>query len=226
MRILSILLLVFMFVSCNTTPKQPPPPPKLTVNLSSPQVPLGAVDMQIDRTFPLSGLRRVNIDVIYFPNEEAVCLKYRSDFFTYHQFWDQDSRQVFLAALETYGEDYTNRNLDSNSRTSRTIYGNVESFLIWQEFQFTKQYRGNMSIDIGYFFRERSPYFCVTQKQATFTDPIHNTQHNSQNVPMYFTRAQAGELAVFFDEELLESHASARTIPRRNASADVDFDVY
>jgi len=232
MKVIPILFLVLTLSSCASLfQRKEPEPPKFTVNLSSRQVELGMAEMQRDRNFPSSGLTKVEITVIYFPEEDALCLRYRSDFFTYNQFWHANGRDLFLRSLNRYMDEYERRSLvDSNSRASRTRYGNTEGYLTWQEYSFTRRFSGNMAVDIGYAFRERSPYFTVTQRQTSNTGPDRGGSStggstNSQEIAMYFTRAQAQELAAFFDEEVLREHAVTRP-ERRVVPGEVEFDVW
>lgn len=225
MKVIPILFLVLVLSSCNSLKGKDPEPPKFSVSLSSRQIPLGTAETQRARNFPLSGLLKVEINVIYFPDEDALCLVYRSDFYTYHQFWDESGRQLFLRTLYRYMEEYERRNLDSNSRTSRTRYGTTEGFLMWQEYSFTRRYSANMNMDFGYSFVDRSPYFTVTQRATTQYEADGHTSNNSQEIAMYFTRAQAQELAEYFDEELLREHALPSS-ERRIISPRVDVDVW
>jgi hypothetical protein len=225
MKAIAILFLILMLGSCASFPRNTQEPPRFTVTLDSHQVPLGTINMQRERNFPRTGLIRFNAEVIYFPDEDLVCLRYRTDFFTYHLFWDMEARDAFRTALETYTEDFANRNLDRNSRDSSSKYGTVESYLIWQEMRFTLRYRGNTTIDMGYEFKNRMPYFSITQNMTFFADPAEKRSTTSQEVSMYFTREQARELEALFDEDLLQIHARPR-IERRNIGDDFGDDYY
>lgn len=216
-KIFSIVVLALTFVTCNTTPSQVEE--KFTVDMSSPQLPVGEIETQIERAFPLSGLRQIIVTISYFPYEDAVCLRYRSDFFTYNQFWSLDGREAFLKALETYVKDYAERDLDMRARGSKSKYGAVEGYLTWQMQSFTRRVAANMSLEFGYAFNEGSPYYAVTQKQTTYEDPISDENNmESQEITMYFTRAQARELAAFFDQDLLRALVPPEMGGRRTPS--------
>jgi hypothetical protein len=225
-KFFSVIIFVLMFAMCSTAPRRVEE--KFTVDLSSPQFQVGEIETQIDRTFPLSGLRKVIITASYFPYEDAVCLRYRSDFFTYHQFWSLSGREAFFKALEAYNGDYAKRSLDMANRRSKSNYGTVEGFLLWQMQSFTRRVGANMDVELGYAFSDRSPYYAVTQKQTVFEDPMNTSGENdmaSQEITMYFTRAQAQELAALFDQEYLRSLVSPDMSGRRilnNADADTD----
>ena len=223
--ILSIFLLTFS--SCKTpfgkkifssVPKEP----KFTVSLNSRQVPLGNIEMQRDKRFSSTALVKEAADVIYFPEEDAVCIKYKSDFFNYHLFLDRTGRLLFLNALEKYMAAYEIRDLPNNNKKTGNIYGSAECYLTWQEFKFTKRFSGNMNIEAGYRFNKGLPYFLIIQNQSEFIDTTNKSNNTaSQQILIHFTRAQAQELAAFFNEEALREHAVPR-IRRDGLTVDVD----
>jgi len=225
-KILSVVVLTLTLGMCNTTPKQVDD--RFIVDMSSPQIPVGEFETQIDRTFPLSGLKKIVVTVSYYPFDDAVCLRYRSDFFTYYQFWSHSGREVFLKALETYNADYAKRDLDMRARGTKSKYGTVEGYLSWQMQSFTRRVSANMNIDMGYAFNDRSPFYAVTQKHTTYEDPISEENNMaSQEITMYFTRAQAQEVAAIFDQEVLLALVPPELRGRSNrVNPNIDYDDY
>jgi len=228
-KILLIVVLPLALVMCKTTPREPKPVEiKFEVDLSSINFPAGIIEAQIRRTFPVSGIRTVEVEVFYFPYDDAVCLVYRSDLFTYHQFWSKSGRESFLQALVNYNADYNERNLNENSRTSTKIYGSVGGYLYWQMFSITRRVSANVDIDLGYTFNERNPYFAVTQNATTYVDKGSEENNlTSQRITMYFIRSQAQELAKLFDQEYLRTLVPPEMGgPRRVIDTDVAVDDY
>ena len=195
-------VLCIIFCSCKTGSKKQVD--EFTVSLNSVQVVIGEIEAQFMK--PMSrNLRKENITVIYFPQEDAVCLRYVLDFITYHQFWSRNGRLEFNKALTQYNEDYNERTL-VNSRRSRQTYGTVQGYLIWQQFNFSVQARANMNVDLGFDFREKLPYFTVNQGEAEYINPnIPRNNRTSPVMPLFFTRAQAGQLAELFESHYLRS---------------------
>ena len=190
---------IAVFTGCATSTE---PEEEFIVSLDSPFVVIGEIDVQFMRPLSLA-LRRENITVLYFPHDDAVCLRFRLDFITYHQFWSRSGRQAFLNALAQYNQDFDDRNLP-NSRRSRQTYGSVKGFLTWQQFDLAVRARANMNVDLGFDFRERLPYFTITQGRAEFINPnIPQQNRTSQVIPIFFTRAQAAELAALFEQHHL-----------------------
>jgi hypothetical protein len=202
MRTILIFLIALILNACITTGTKDVE--EFIVSLDSPQFQIGEIELQFDNIFPLGGIRSNTVTVLYFPREDAVCLQYRLDYITYHQFWSRSGRQVFINALESYKGDYQDRNLERNSRASKRNYGTVQGYLIWQMFSISVQAKANMNVDLGYFFNDRSPYFTVTQREAVYEDQRSRTYNRTSNViSMYFTRAQADELAALFQQHYL-----------------------
>jgi len=238
MKIISIILLILSLSSCNTIKKQAERAAirneRFTVDLRSPQLPIGEIQAQFNNLFPMPGIRTVDIVVIYFPYEDAVCLNYRLNTYTYHFFWHKQGRDSFVKALEQYNADFEARRLREgrNSRT-KSQYGTVkEFFLYWQQMQqarLTSIANGNMDIELGYYFRDKSPFFAVTQLQAYFESPTFFQEDNdlSPEIPIFFTRAQANELAALFDQDFLQSLAPVRQPAAGSRTpAGVEVDSY
>jgi len=227
MKHICLIFIALMFVSCNTikTPKE-----EFTVDLRSPQIPVGEIELQFDTFLSLIGLKKETIAVSYFPLEDAVCLEYREEFVTYHQFWSYDGRLEFISALEKYNKDFEERNLAGNSRKSLRNYGVVEGYLIWQMSRITIQARANMEMELGYRFRSisrsvsRTPYFTVNQRAAEYTEELsRDNNRTSPEITMFFTRAQAAELAAFFDQDFLRSLVQT---PANTRPAEPGRDTY
>jgi hypothetical protein len=175
-----------------------------TVSMNSPQITIGEVEMQFETLMGLGKLRKQTVPVIYFPREDAICLKYKYEFYNFYQFWNKKGRLAFMSALQKYNEDYEARNLERNSNKSQQMYGTVRGYLIWQQLSITVQAHGNMNVDLGYIFKERSPYFSVYQRDTEYIDErARDNNRTSPNLTMYFTRAQAAELAEIFEQYII-----------------------
>jgi len=228
-KIIFLLALCAVFFSCKTTP--PPVVEKFTVSLRSPQVVIGDIEFQFDPFLSIGKITKETASVIYFPREDAVCLQYRQAFFTYHQFWSADGRQAYSNALQKYNTDFEERKLNQRAgRRERRKYGATEGFLIWQQMSFTVQASGNMNVEFGYAFSDRSPYFIVNQLEAEFIEPnelLRDHNRTSMAMAMFFTRAQAAELEKYFDQQLLDSIAlpaavQTEQIPQRRRQTSGD----
>lgn len=201
-----------------------------SVDLTSRQEPAGEIEVQFVNGFnPFSGLKVADVVVSYFPVEDAVCLKYRYTTDTYYQFWKRDGRAAFIIALAKYNEDYSAQNLvRKKTNETKNRYGSVRSYLTWQQYKYSFMSRANADILLGYVFKEKSPFFTITQGEAVYKDPFHNKQRNKSlgEMPMYLTRAQAADLASLFDQEFLRSLAPDLPDQSLNTRRETQFDTY
>jgi hypothetical protein len=201
-----------------------------TVNMNSPQITIGEIELQLETLMGMGKLKKQNVTVLYFPREDAICLKYKYEFYTYNQFWNRRGRLNFINALQKYNEDYDARNLQRSYSKSQQKYGTVRGYLIWQQLSFTVQAYASMNVDLGYTFKDRAPYFSVYQRDTEYFDSrARDNNRTSPNVTMYFTRAQAMELAELFEQYIipdlnLQEDYKEADIPEKKG--DVPKDAY
>jgi hypothetical protein len=201
-----ILFFVILITACKTNDAVKVEDFK--VSLKSPQSVVGEIELQLDTLMGMGQLKKQTATVLYFPKEDVICLKYKYEFYTYHQFWNRRGRLQFISALQKYNEDYDARDLQRNFNKSQQKYGTVRSYLVWQLATFTVQAYANMNIDLGYTFKDRSPYFSVYQREAEYLDDrARDSNRTSPALTMYFTRAQAAELSEIFEQYIIpDSH--------------------
>jgi len=212
------------FSACVTTKKAPQE--IFVVDMDTPKVELGDIEVQFDRLFSIGGLRKAKVAVSYFPQEDAVCLQYRSDLMTYYQFWSRGGRAAFTEALAQYNEDYDARILDRKERNAIKKYNVIQGYLIWQLHRFAIKAKANMNVELGYQFKDRSPYFTVNQREAVYIDPVgRDNNRDTQNITLFFTRAQADELTVLFDPQFLNG-LSVQDAPPQLNERNIDRDYY
>jgi hypothetical protein len=164
----------------------------------------------------MPGIKKINIDVLFFPVEDAICLEYKLNTYTYQQFWHRAGRRAFTKALENYNEDFDGQKLRNRNTRTKSQYGVVEEcYLVWEQSSRTAQGYGNMNIELGYYFRENSPFFAATQMEAFFDSPTFDDDFDqiSAEIPMFFTRAQAEELSALFAQDYLQSIAPNAQAP-------------
>jgi len=231
-KIFPILLIVLSLNSCTLFKKEmlrrEQIVPPLTVDLNSPQVQIGQIEGQFNRAFPMTGIQKREINVSYFPYEDAVCLQFRLNTLLYNVFWHKESREAFVKALAKYNDDFSAQKLTNRNNKTKSQYGRTEDmYIIWYMSSFTTRAKGNMDAELGYYFREDSPFFAVTLLEAYFTSPTLNKDDDQTSpiIPMFFTRLQAEELAAIFDEGNLRSLAP-NVQPARRINPDADYEDY
>ncbi|MDR0316628.1 MAG: hypothetical protein LBH97_06995 [Treponema sp.] len=165
--------------------------------------PIGTITAQFDRLLS-SQLTTNDVQVFFYPRENAVVLQFRHEFVTYRQFWDMKGREQFSAALNRYKEDYAVRNLSTRYNRTKAVYGKVMGRLEWQSFAFTAVREASPVIDLGYRFKGDMPFFVTGQNPAREEGTAsEQDKQEAVQVNMYFTRAQADELVKLFDQSWL-----------------------
>jgi hypothetical protein len=167
-------------------------------------VPAGSVDAEFDKLLSTQ-LSTSTVKAVFHPRLNSVALEFKYEFISYRQFWDEPARKQFAEALEKYKVDYAERKLTNRYTKSRGAYGKTEARLEYEAFKFTKNRVSYPIIDIGYRFRAKMPFFATHMREAREVDELggSETRESSEQVIMYFTRAQAEEVVRLFDQSYL-----------------------
>jgi hypothetical protein len=193
-----------LFFSCGTTRSGVKPGIKQTNMLADVEpFSIGTVSASFDKTFS-SDVAQADVEVIFYPRENEVALKFRYDSLERWQFWNEEGRQQFIDALNRYKEDFANQGLSTNYSKSRAIYGKANGRYEWKTLSISGIYRSSPVIELGYRFKAGSPFFSTHQmkaKEETGFNPKGITE--SQPFAMYFNRAQGDDLARLFDQAFL-----------------------
>jgi hypothetical protein len=207
------LLLPFaiLLFACNTNPRIGKDG---VANLDP--IPAGSVEAEFPRMLS-SAVEKKTINVVFCPRDNTAYLEFKYQTVTYRQYWTQANRTAFIAALERYKGDYEARNLVDRPYRTRRLYGTLKGMAQWG-------YPLNLSIlvlrlnsmgypnyEIGYVFKEdssrkESPYFTVFQRETKdilMTNDV--VEGKSSNIFVYYTRAQAEDLANIFKQDYLLS---------------------
>jgi len=89
-----------------------------------------------------------------------------------------------------------------------------------------------MEMELGYYFRNRAPFFTITQGyviDVDYSQPDERKDDVSGEKPIFFTRAQATEIARAFDQEHLISlvpEALRNVVRNQTPMTPVEFDTY
>jgi hypothetical protein len=183
---------------------------------------LGTVSVGFDK-FMSSAVGAKDVSAVFDPRTDTVYLQFTYETLTIRQFWDNQNRRKFTAALEQYARDFENRKLTEKNSKTRTAYGSTTGKTEWGQFSFTINSRSYPKMELGYQFKGKSPYFTVVQREAP--DTISGDEdRNSLRITSYFTKAQAAELAGIFDQEYLLGRLEAEGISlaeKETTEADV-----
>jgi len=211
-RVILTGAVVFFILSCTTTVDYAKKYPNMIANVDP--VPVGTIEAEFNKMFS-SKLDKTEIGVIFHPRQNAVVLDFKYEFTQCRQFWDEAARQQFAAALELYKADYAARTLINKHKKTRAIYGRARGWIEWETFKYAVTRVAYTEIEFGYRFIGETPFFSAVMLSAKEEDNGDSShQLNSQQINMYFTRAQADELVKFLDQsyliELLEKTGSLK----------------
>jgi len=201
MKYLPLIITVFFAFSCSSTPQ----PKVFYVNPASPRNEAGSTEMYFERFFSRSSLRKIPVNVYYYPGEDAVCLQFRYQSINCNQFWDKAGRDAFVAALKRYLEEFEQKKLGKRSKKTRNAYGTVPGFFVWKKTPISVQAHSNPKYNIGYQLRDQAVFFTITQPEAAFEDETSKSRGQTSPVlVIYYTREQAEKLAGLFSQENLQ----------------------
>jgi hypothetical protein len=214
---------IFLLFSCRSTEVDMSVRyPNMVANLDP--IAIGSVNAEMDKLLNTQ-VKAYNIKVVFHPRLNSVMLEFRYEFVTYRQYWDEASRKHFIGALEIYKADYEARKLVDRYSKTRATYGKIQGRLEWEAFKLTKTRLSYPVIDIGYRFRSKMPYFSTHMRTAreVYEAGDTDTREGSDQIILYFTRAQADDLAKFFDQSYLMGAISGM---ESKTTSIVETDVY
>jgi len=165
---------------------------------------IGSVNLSLDQAFS-STLRNTSADVVFYPRENEVALEFDNKLGQYQLFWNKEARQLFIEASNRYKDDFANQNLTTKYSKSRVAYGKIKNRLQWKTIKFSGSYRSSPVTELGYRFVDKAPYFITRQNTATEETKTNKDLTSSPNFTIYFTRAQAEDLAQLFDDTFLRN---------------------
>ena len=218
---IAVILLVLSCGSVDLAKKYP----NMVANVDP--FPVGSAEAQSDR-FLSSKVNRIEIDAIFYPRLNAVALEFKYELSTYRQFWDEPARKQFAASLELYKKDFEEKKLIDSYRKTRAVYGSVKGRLEWELFKYTTTHLANPKIELGYRFKEKTPFFATYTRPAPEVLPEGNKSpvEDSEQLYMYFTRAQADQLVMLFDQAYLMGLLKERTGDITGNPAEADKEAY
>jgi hypothetical protein len=213
--LLFLAVLPLVFAACKSTPKM-----SADGVADRDPIPAGSVEAEFSRIFS-SAVEKKKVNTVFCPRDNTVYLEFKHQTVTYRQYWNQANRTRFQEALDKYKGDYEAKKLiDRPSRTRRT-YGTLKGMAQWgypvniSLLVLNLNSMGYPNYEVGYVFKEdssrrESPYFTVFQRECDDVLMDNDViEGKSSNIFVYYTRAQAEELAAIFSQEYLLSRTQA-----------------
>jgi len=220
MKYLTFLVTALFVCSCSSIPPQPKP---FSVNLKSPSYKVGEAEAYVTNIIFFGNMKKIPITVLYYPDDDAVCLQFRYEYIDCNQFWDRTGREAFVSALQTYQEEYDQRKLVNSNRKNRNAFGSVPGFFAWKRTKISVQASDTTKIGLGYQFKSKAVFFSTTQSEAVFKESPESKDVITQGeLIIHFTREQAGILTGFFNQDLLQGIDR----PASGTTKDSAIDMY
>jgi len=195
-----IAILVLLITSCAVTPPAQP----FTVGTSSASYKAGDIEAYFDNDFLKIKLKKRDVAVSYFPDDDAVCLQFKILNVDCRQYWSRAGRNAFTAALEQFKTDYEQKRLEKQTHKTSSIYGSAQGYFTWKMLKFTSLASGSPEIKLGYYLRDNAAFFATTQESVDYKLPDENRVMTYGETIVYFTRAQAEALTTLFNQDYLE----------------------
>lgn len=215
-----LVALVLLLSACSSVQRVKE---RFTVDLRAARVPAGMTEAEFDAPFSKAGLTKGDIEAVYFPADDAVCLKFRHNFTTHYLFWNRMNRMAFTAALRAYKTEYEQRSLAGSNLRNKRKYGTERAYLIWETSQYSVQGIGHPNVELGYQFKKDSPYFSITLRETPNEDDVSKgITPQSSNMVVYFIREQADAIAALFDQAYLDSLRPAQLLSPPPVETDFD----
>jgi hypothetical protein len=175
-------------------------------------IPAGTIEAEFDNFFGTK-ISKKRVETFFDPRTNRLYLQFRYQSVLYRQFWDPPGREAFKKALNSYKVDYAGRNLTLKASKALKAYGTIKSFTEWGTLatDLNEKSQAYPLVNLGYAFKDSSPYFTITQNSADdIVFVADNVHFESLYIQMFYTRAQADALAALFDEDyllgLLDNH--------------------
>ena len=137
---------------------------------------------------------------------------------------DEYNRTQLEKAINQYINDFSNKKLNRKDTKSFKTYGKIEGRLDWGTIKASTPNYGYCTINLGYQFHGKSPYFTLT------IFPTYNLHHDrdtraqtdSIEVEIFLTKAQAKTLVSLYGQELVDMVLNENKIETFEQLQDVD----
>lgn len=131
----------------------------------------------------------------------------------YFLFWDVDSRKTVLETMNKYLSDFENKRLKRDLNSSFKIYGKADVRLRWGVLSNSTPNNGIGTMNLGYKFKENSPYFTITIYPTfnEFSKTSDSVNKESMMLTYYFTRSQIADFVSMLSDESIADALSEYT---------------
>lgn len=127
----------------------------------------------------------------------------------YYVLMDNQSRKLFIQAVEKYHDDFANKKLKRKENQTYKTYGKIPVRIEWGSFKNSVKNYANANAYLGYRFEKKSPYFTLTINPANNENlpPALSSMdevESSLQLKYSMTKAQSMALAGFMNDEVIQ----------------------
>lgn len=162
------------------------------------------IELQTNNVFQKQKERQSTM--IYNPvtKQAGVSTYFETMFFNFT--FSEADRQLIIAAVSSYLDDFENKRLIHSNNKSTKMYGSGKCYAEFGTVKLMMGHEANTTFKAGYRFEKKSPYFVVSVKGAKDEAPNQSeyTVKDFPTVTMYFTRAQAKDFAAKLSQDQLD----------------------
>ena len=122
----------------------------------------------------------------------------------YYVQFDADARKRVISAIDSYFNDFEQKNLQRKGKKTDRAYGKVKYRIDWGSISTTTPNKGVGEGYLGYEFIKGSPYFVISNyafANDNYDRIGESTSRESMALSYYFTKAQLKELKEFLSDE-------------------------
>ncbi len=153
------------------------------------------------------GIKQTEAEIVYYPKNDTAGFGSSFKALYYYLTFDDSARNSLIKDVDRYFSDFDEKKLSRTAKKTEKAYGKINVDVTWGTIKGNSPNYGSGSLNVGYQFVEKSPYFILTLY------PIDNipfetgavNEPKSLKLEYFFTKNQARMLADALKDEALES---------------------
>jgi hypothetical protein len=152
---------------------------------------------------------KVTASLVYDKTENTAGIQYRSNLGGYNLLMNEATRRVLADAVKQYLSDFDNKILSRKTRASYKVYGEYPCRIEWGMFAQAASNYADTKMQMGYMFKNKSPYFTLTvweTKNSRYQVTTSNDE-DLQTTYIFMTKEQAQDLCSKLSDEAVAAAA-------------------
>ncbi|MDA3849791.1 MAG: hypothetical protein PF447_00810 [Spirochaetaceae bacterium] len=201
-KIINPILIILLSMAAIACLSQPQVQSELKMLADVDPIPLGSSSIGVMKMLDRS-LKEVESEIILHPRNNMLTLIVKDGAANTHILHlDEFSRTAYIMGLQEYMESFDAHSLVDDKRVTEDLYGSFKAMHQWGLIGINAE--GMTTVDLGYLFKDESPYFTLTINDKKITLENSNTVRGTTVLKLYFTRNQALALGEYFKQENIQ----------------------